>query len=183
MHKTFTAIEYRRLHNLRKARKKAALWHKTDKLNRLKKTEDEAKDIINKIDISNKDTSTLALSLIYLCEGFKGDETRMGNSDPLILKFFVFCLQDIFSVPASKMACELHLRADQDESTMKKYWSSELGIPLNQFNKTSFDKRTLGSSTFEKYKGVCVVSCGNVAIKRKLIYLSRKFCEQTVSRA
>ena len=178
---TYKDREERRLANLRFAREKAALWHRSDKLNRLKKIETEAEDIVKRIDLSNSDLLALALSLIYLCEGFKGDETRLGNSDPLILKFFIVCLQTVFNVPTSKINCELHLRADQDEEAVKRYWSQELGIPLEQFNKTSFDRRTIGSSTFDGYKGVCVISCGNVAIKRKLIYLSRKFCEQTVN--
>jgi len=61
---------------------------------------------------------------------------------------------------------------------MKKYWSKELNAPVERFGKVSIDKRTLGKPTYPDYKGVCVVDCGNVAIQRKLVYISKKFCQK-----
>lgn len=51
---------------------------------------------------------------------------------------------DVYKVEICKIKCELHLRADQDERLEKEYWSHKIGIPLENFNSVSFDKRTLG---------------------------------------
>lgn len=105
----------------------------------------------------------------------------MGNSDPLILKFFIKALTKCYEFDSNKINCELHLRADQNINTIKKYWSKELDIPLTSFRSISVDKRTIGSSTYANYNGVCVVRCGNIAIQRRLISLAKKFCNEIIS--
>lgn len=59
---------------------------------------------------------------------------------------------------------------------MIQYWSKELGIAPNKFN-TWKDKRTAKPKTYPDYKGVCVVRCGNLAIQRRIVYLSKEFCK------
>jgi hypothetical protein len=168
--------------NLIEARKKAVLWHRAQKEKRINVAELESNNILSALNKTDQNIVILALSLLYLGEGLKKDDTSLANTDPLILNFFVHCLLNIFNVNISKIACELHLRADQNEQEIKIYWSNTLNIPLNQFKKTSFDKRTIGRPTYENYKGVCLVRCGNVAIRRKLVYLGRKFCEDFINR-
>ena len=71
-----------------KARKGAVKWHKGQKELRLKFAEDQAERTLLKIS-NTQETLELALALLYLGEGFKkSTDTGMGNSDPLILKFF-----------------------------------------------------------------------------------------------
>lgn len=165
-----------------KARSKAILWHNQQKTNRLKISEIEAERVLKEIDFTDPKLLELALGLIYFAEGFKkNSDTGMGNSDPLILKFFVCILRRCYGVKLEKLTCYLHLRADQNIKVLKNYWSSELGIPLENFRAVSIDKRTKGKITYDHYKGVCIVRCGNVAIQRKLVYLSRKFCEKVVN--
>jgi len=67
---------------------------------------------------------------------------------------------------------------DQDADMLKEYWSKELKIPIERFKYVAFDKRSIGKPTYERYKGVCVITCGNIAIQRKLIYLYTLFCEK-----
>jgi len=112
---------------------------------------------------------------------FKKIRSGMGNSDPLILKFFIRALKELFEINTSALSCDLHLRADQDPEDLKRYWSRELGIHLERFKSVSFDKRTAGRPTYADYKGVCSISCGNIAVQRKLVYLSRMFCEMVVN--
>jgi len=171
-------LDTRRRDGLVEARKKALIWHTTQKENRVKEAQDEAREILSTLDLSDVNIPILALSFLYLGEGLKNKETAMGNNNPLILKFFIHVLQDIFLVDKNIIACELHLRADQNEEELKQYWSKELDIPLKQFKKTSFDRRTQGIQTFNDYKGVCAIRCGNVAIQRKLVYLSKTFCQK-----
>ncbi|MFA6050764.1 MAG: hypothetical protein WC761_06270 [Candidatus Paceibacterota bacterium] len=161
-------------------RKKAVIWHNTQKETRLKLAGEQAESVLSKINFGDKSILDLALAMLYLGEGFKVSGTGMGNSDPLILKFFLNVLEKNYQIDRNQVHCELHLRADQNGQKMKEFWSKELNVPMERFVHTFFDKRTEGKSTYDHYKGVCVVNCGNVAIQRKLVYLSRNFCKKVI---
>lgn len=164
-----------------KARKKAVLWHNKQKQNRLDQAKKEALKILKRISIKNRDILELALSMLYIGEGTKKNaETAIGSSDPLILKFFITALRKIYNFNIKKMRCELYLRADQDPSIIKRFWSRELDLPIGNFKQTNIDKRTMGTKTYPEYKGVCNIRCGNVAIKRKLLYLSELFIKKSI---
>ncbi len=168
------------LENLYKARSRAVIWHNKQKETRLKEAENEAFVILSKIDVNNKEVKELALSMLYLGEGFKNKHgTGMGNSDPSILKFFVTMLLTHFAIDIKKIKYSLHLRADQNPETLKKYWSRELNLPLENFTSASIDIRTKGKPSYGTYHGVCVIDCGNIALQRRLMHLSRRFCEES----
>jgi len=165
------------------ARRKAALWHKTQKIDRLQEAKDQALKTLEHISITDKDVLELALAVLYMGEGTKKKiETSMGSSNPLILKFFLSSVKTLYDLNPKKIKCQLSLRADQDPEKMKRFWSKELQIPRNNFDYINLDKRTIGSKTYPYYKGVCLVRCGNVAIQRKLIYLSEIFCKKIIEK-
>lgn len=166
-----------------KARRKAVLWHNAQKENRLLEAKGQALKTLEVVDITNRETLELALAILYMGEGTKRKvETSMGNSDPLILKFFIATLKTLYNFNPEKIKCQLNLRADQNPEKMKHFWSKELGVPINNFGYVNLDKRTIGSKTYPHYKGVCHVLCGNVAIQRKLIYLSEIFCRKVIKK-
>lgn len=168
-----------KLESLKKARSKAVRWHNTEKERRIKEAKQKALESFEQIDIEDKEILKLALALLYLGEGSKKvSDTGMGNSDPIILLFFIKALKIIYGLQTKDFRCYLHLRDDQDEIQIKTYWSRTLGIPQSQFRKTLFDKRTAGKKTFKDYKGVCLISVGKVAIQRELVFLSRMFCDK-----
>lgn len=163
-----------------KARKIAVAWHNQQKADRLKFAENEADKTLLKIG-RDKEIMELGLALLYLGEGFKkSPRTGMGNSDPLILRFFLKIMLNVYKISIEKIRFDLHIRADQNPELMKKYWAQELEVPLNRFRTVSIDKRTIGKSTYSDYKGVCVIDCGNIAVQRKLVYIGRKFCKKTL---
>jgi len=164
-----------------KARVNAVAWHNEQKRRRLAYAKEKAETTLEKINFQDTDIIKLTLAILYLGEGAKKtDETSMGNTDPLLLKFFISVLNKRFGLNLEKFKCELHLRDDQDQEKMKKYWSKELNIPLVNFKSIIKDPRTKGKKTYPDYKGVCVVRCGLVEIQRELVFLSRLFCEKTV---
>ena len=176
------ALDVRWRHALVKARERAVLWHNAERTKRLECAKIEAENSLSKIDVKDRYIIELALAILYLGEGFKkNDGLGIGNSDPLILKFFLKTINDIYKIDRNKVRYDLHLRADQNPEEMKEFWSKELGIPQNHCITISIDKRTIGRPTYSNYKGVCVINCGNIAIQRKLIYLSRAFCEKVLS--
>jgi len=162
------------------ARTKSVIWHNTEKQKRMKLAEDDALKTLSKLDIKDKNILELALSMLYLGEGFKNNDTGIGNSNLEILKFFIKCVEELYSFPRINIKCYLHLRADQNVKSMKKYWSKNLGIPLKNFMAASLDKRTVGRKTYKDYKGVCLLMFGNIAIQRKLLYLSREFSRRII---
>lgn len=180
-----TKSQYKSLENkyrqaLINARKKAVVWHNQQKTDRLKFAENEAEKTLAKINASQEITE-LGLALLYLGEGFKkSPRTGMGNSDPLLLKFFLKIILNIYKIDIEKIRFELHIRADQNPNLVKSYWTKELGVPLHRFKSVSIDKRTAGKSTYPNYQGVCVIDCANIAIQRKLVYIGKKFCERIV---
>lgn len=183
-----TSAQKTRLHQqwkdgLIKARKKAVKWHNAEKEKRLCTARNEALETIRNIEITDKHIVEVALALLYLGEGSKATiETGMGSSDPLILKFFLTCLRKIYNVDTAKIRCELHLRADQDREEMIRFWARELALPIRNFTYVSVDKRTAGSRTYSRYKGVCQIRCGTVAIQRKLVNIANMFCEATIKK-
>ncbi len=109
------------------------------------------------------------LGTLYLGEGFKRRSTvALGNSNPLILKVFVSLLRSIYQVEERKFRCYLYLRYDQDEKVEKNFWSRQLNIPMSQFRKTQFDKRTLGKKTWIGYHGVCAVYYYDTKVEKRL---------------
>lgn len=164
--------------HLKSARKKAVKWHNLQKEIRLKQASEEAEKILLNLDHNNQAIQELALAMLYLGEGGKGKSgTSMGSSDPLILRFFINSLKKQ-GVNINKIKCALHLRADQNPQNLTKFWSKELNIPIKNFTLPSIDLRTRGMPTYLTYNGVCVINCGNIALQRKLVFLSRKFCRR-----
>ncbi len=174
-------LENNRKDYLVQARAKAVLWHNQQKINRLKDAEEKAVNLLSNIDTENKSIQELALAMLYLGEGFKANpELGIGNSNPLILQFFIHIFLNNFKIDRKSIRCELHLRADQNPNIIKKYWSQKLNLPLENFGYTTIDKRTIGSTTYSHYNGVCVLRCGNVALQRKIMYIAQKYCEKVV---
>ncbi len=166
------------------ARKKAIAWHNAGKKQRLEAAQESAEEVIAAIDIKDRNILDLFLAVLYLGEGGKSnDSTNMGNSDPLIMKTFLTILIKNYNIDLKRVRCSLNLRADQDVEGLKKFWLKELGLPMENMKYVYIDKRTIGSKTYPDYKGVCTIECGNVAIKRKLLNISRGLCERIVKRA
>jgi hypothetical protein len=163
-----------------RARVNAAIWHKAQKAARLVEADNSAQRVLDSLTI-NDDLIDLAFAMLYLGEGTKSRGTSIASSDPMILRFILISLERVYNLDRATIRCELHLRMDQDEDTMKQYWSEQLNIPIEQFKYVAFDKRSEGRTTYEHYKGVCLLQCGNIAIQRKLISLYNLFCEKVSS--
>jgi len=163
------------------AREKASQWHRKEKDKRLLIAKKEAGQVLGNLNLKDKNILELALAMLYMGEGIKSTaETGMGNSDPLLLKTFLYILKKNFNIDIKKIRCELYLRADQNEQEIKNFWAKELKLPIENFRYVHFDKRTKGSKTFPNYNGVCMLRCGNVAIQRKLLNISKEFCENII---
>lgn len=144
---------------LKVARKRAVLVHNQQKERRIDLAKNEAKLSLDKINTTDKEILNLALAMLYMGEGFKGiPRLAIGNSDPLLLNFFLTVIKKNYGIADEKIRCDLHLRDDQNPKEMKKYWAKELSLPLACFKGAQIDKRTIGSPTYQHYKGVCMLT-------------------------
>jgi len=156
-----------------KARKNAVLAHNKGKNDRREKARQEVEKFISNIAI-DKNIQEIILAAFYLAEGGKAENSfALANSNSEILLSVVTLLRKVFVIDESKFRCCLHLRNDQDEVELKKFWAKILNIPESKFTKTQFDKRTI-KKTYEHYKGVCVVNYFDMALQRKVLYLGDK---------
>ncbi len=170
-----------KLHNnwlnaLATARKKAVLWHNKGKDGRREKARQAVDGFISEINV-DKNTQEIILASFYLAEGGKTENGfALANSNPKILKGVVNLLRRVFITDESKFRCCLHLRKDQNEKMLKKFWSKNLNISESKFTKTQFDKRTI-KKTYDSYKGVCVLYYHDLALQRRILYLGDKLLE------
>lgn len=142
--------------NLRKGRDLAIKRALEERKEFEQSSRNKNKHLLKKID---EDAGKLLLSALYLGEGAKRPGLLMlGNSNVNIIKLFLRLLEFCYGVGKERIKCRISYRKDQDINKLTKYWSREIGIPIQNFYKTIPDPRTNKQRTRKKdYMGVCVV--------------------------
>lgn len=83
---------------------------------------------------------------LYWAEGFKKDH-RLGfaNSDPIMIKLFLFWLEESLGVPKSEIRLRVGINKLFEDriKEIEQYWSDTTGIPLNQFQKPFYQNSKL----------------------------------------
>jgi len=91
--------------------------------------------------INNRDLFMLGLG-IYIGEGAKSrDIVRIINSDPRVIKLSIEWLRKKCGLPLENFVVRLHVYPDNNCKECINYWSKEIGIPKNQFQKIHIDMR------------------------------------------
>ncbi len=126
------------------------------------------------VKLRNKDTSKIALTMLYLGEGSKKQRGSLmfGNSDPSIIRLFLRLLRRCYDINENKFRCTLQCRADQNIKKLENFWSQVTKISLTQFYKARVDPRTIGRpSRNPDYKGVCRIDyfSGDIFMELKQI--------------
>jgi len=137
-----------------------------------------AKDIIGK-SVLSQETSLVICAMIWWCEGNKGVRNAVifTNSDPELVKSFLFLLRSSLDLDERKFRVLMHLHGYHDEKVQKIFWSKITNIPQTQFNK-SYLKPTNGKYKKENYQGCIKVSYNDVAIARRLESVAKLFMER-----
>ncbi len=162
---------------LKRAREKAAETHRLSKQLRIDVVRDNVEQDLTHPIFTDLKSLELALAMLYLGEGGKTrPELRLGNSNPIVLRFYLAAIERLYNVPRNSFRFELHLRVDQDEKYLKKFWAKQLSVPFRCISYVIKDIRTAGKPTRPGYYGVCAIYGGPVAIQRRLMYLSEAFC-------
>ena len=106
----------------------------------IKQASEEARRDIGTL--SRRDLFMLGIGL-YIGEGAKSGTTpRFANSDPATVIFMIKWFIRALGLSKRNLALRIHLYPDCDERKSLQYWSETTNISLDQFYKTSIDRRT-----------------------------------------
>jgi len=125
----------------------------------------------------NKREIFVAGLLLYWGEGtkYKMDGLSISNTDPSIIKFFIYWLNKILNIPKEKMTVRLQLYNDMNIQKEINYWSDTLKIPLRQFTPPYIKKTSISRINHKGGfgHGTCNVRINNTLIAEK-IFMSLK---------
>lgn len=127
--------------------------------------------------LKDKNVAKIALGMLYLGEGSKSSRkacVELANSDPAIIRLFLYLLRTHYLLDESKFRCTIQCRADQDTKALEEFWLGVVGISKPQFYRTRIDMRTVGKASGKpEYKGVCVITYLSADLYHELMSIGR----------
>lgn len=170
------------LSNLEKARKIALQIQKKKRGNYLESLKDRNIHLAQLIEDPN--IAKIALAVLYLGEGrknIKRSSLMFGNSDPNIVKLFLYLLRSCYTIDESKFRCTVQSRADQKTAELENFWQDVTKIPASQFYKARIDPRTVGKiSKKPEYKGVCRLDYFSAELLIELLQIAEMLCKRSL---
>ena len=123
-----------------------------------------------------KKEGKLICALLYWCEGAKSSNNGLSftNSDPNLIKTFLYFLRKSFSLKERKFRGLIHLHAYHNEKKQVIFWSKVTNIPVSQFSK-SYLKSNTGKRIKENYQGCINIRYHDNDIARELNTLGKVF--------
>ncbi len=132
-------------------------------LNRIKKDSNHAK---------------IYCTLLYWCEGEKrSSEVRFINSDPVLIKTFLFLFRKSFTVDEKKFRALIHLHEYHNEKRQREFWSKTTGISQNLFQR-SYHKPHTKKRIREGYQGCISVKYYDAKVAKEMRALYKVFSEK-----
>ena len=142
---------------------------KLKRKNRYKSYYDEQRK--NLLPFSEKELLIAGL-LLYWGEGNKAstNSISINNTNPKVVKFALYWMIIALGIPKNKIKVQVHLYKDMDIKKEVGFWSRELNIPIEQFNKpyikdsnrSDLDQKGFGH-------GTCGLSRSDTIIKEKIL--------------
>jgi len=142
-----------------------------------KKREKRLLDIYEKerdyiLPLSEKEVFIFGLGL-YWGEGSKTRNASLSvsNTDPSIVKFFIFWLNKTFGIPKQKLRINLQLYKDMDIKKELLFWENTLGLTRSQFNKPYIKESSVKAINHKGGfgHGTCNVAIGNIKLSEKIL--------------
>jgi len=125
--------------NILENNRRIANISRVDKAVSVKKASDYALTHVD--NLTDRDIFVFGLG-IYLGEGSKtGNQIRVVNSDPRIIKFSMVWFKRCFGVTDANFHLRLHLYPDNDENRVIRFWMRALGLKKLAFQSTYIDTR------------------------------------------
>lgn len=127
----------------------------------------------------NRDYAKLITSLLYWAEGTKyphSSSVSFSNSDPQMIKTFIFFLRKGFKLNESKFRVHLQIHTTHDKKEIFNFWSKLLQIPLSNFWKPTITKPTKKAKRRD-YFGTCTLRYHDYKILLKIMGIYKKIGE------
>ncbi len=107
--------------------------------------------------------------MLYWGEGDskQGNPFRFTNTNAKMMALFVRFLIAILKVPRENLRVTMILYPDLYEEECKKYWSTSIKVPREQFYKTQYIKGR-SHPTKRLAHGICMIMCGGRQLKEKM---------------
>ena len=107
--------------------------------------------------------------MLYWGEGDKASKSqvRLANTDPELIKLFVFFLKNVCNIPVEKIGISILTYPDIEDETNRKYWSEISGIALDKFIKSILIQGR--HKTKRLGHGVCSVYVSSTYFKVKML--------------
>ena len=120
----------------------------------------------------------LAGLFMYWAEGTKDKKFTtqcVANSDPAIIKFFIFWFENILKIKKENLNFRLHLYRDMNINGEINYWKNILGVRRVQFKKPYVKSSKLSNLSYKTgfRHGTCNIIFSNAIVGRK-IFMSMK---------
>jgi len=153
-----------------------SILNKTKEKNKI--AEDFAKDVFKQANISQQ-VKIFLCAMIWWCEGNKSikDSVVFTNSDPELVKSFLYLFRNSFDIDESKIRILMHLHDYHNEKILKNFWSEATNVPISQFNRTHW-KKSDHRLKKEGYLGCIKIQYNDVRIARKLHAVAKLFMKR-----
>lgn len=134
---------------------------------------------IQKVDFKLEHYKLLCAFLYWGEGGKQGSCVSFINSDPEMIKTFLFLLRKAFDIDEKKLRGLIHLHSYHEEVEIKDFWSKITNIPKNQFTK-SFLKKNTGKIQRTEYKGSLKLKYFDAKVLLELKLWYQLFCKHKV---
>lgn len=107
--------------------------------------------------------------MLYWAEGNKKNKVGVCNSDPELIQFMMQWFRKVCLVPEEKFKIYLNIHSGQNESEIKRFWSSVIGLPVSQFGKSYIKKEGSGYRKNILYNGTIKIEICNKNLLHKIL--------------
>jgi len=110
--------------------------------------------------------------IMYWCEGDKSEESRtyrvaLTSSEVTMLKLFIRWLQHYYGVKEEQIKLRLHLWSNINEKLAKEFWSTNLGMPIQNFTKSWIKPKGKGKRVHPY--GICRASISSKKLLEEIL--------------
>jgi transposase len=121
-----------------------------------------------------KDDFKLFLAMLYWGEGSKtGRKVSFMNSDPEMIRTYLFLLRNTFKIDENKLRLCIHLHSYHDENEVVDFWSRITGIKRDKIH--IYRKENSGKNIKEGYRGCVSVNYCDVKIFKEILLIIKRF--------
>jgi transcriptional regulator with XRE-family HTH domain len=116
----------------------------------------------------------LFLSLMYWGEGGKtGRRVSFMNSDPAMIKSYLFLFRKAFAINENKIKLLIHIHPYHDENELINFWSRTTGVVKDRIR--IYRNKNSGKNIKKDYKGCVAVNYNDTKIFSEIDLIIKRF--------